>query len=98
MATRMDGLGDVETIAAYVNEMSESLMESELTETRAFVRSFVKKIGVVPGKAIIRYTIPMPKDSSMRGRSGSPCHQPSKPWVECWSYVESVYLSPALSP
>ena len=59
LAVRMRGLGDEETIAAYVKEMSDFLMESELTETRAFIRSFVKEIGVVPGKATIRYTIPI---------------------------------------
>ena len=59
LAVRMRGLGAEETIAAYVKEMSDFLMESELTETRAFIRSFVKEIGVVPGKATIRYTIPI---------------------------------------
>ena len=49
-------------------EMSDFLMGSELTETRAFIRSFVKEIGVVPDKATIRYTIPMPKDSPIKGR------------------------------
>ena len=68
LAVQMQGLGDEETIAAYVKEMSDFLMESELTETRAFIRSFVKEIGVVPGKATIRYTIPMPKDSPIKGR------------------------------
>ena len=68
LAVRMQGFGDAETIAAYVREMSDFLMESELTETRAFIRSFVKEIGVVPGKAVIRYTIPMPKDSPISGR------------------------------
>ena len=68
LAVRMQGLGDEETIAAYVKEMSDFLMESELTETRAFIRSFVKEIGVVPGKATIRYTIPMPTDSPIKGR------------------------------
>ena len=68
LAVRMQGLGDEETIAAYVKEMSDFLMESELTETRAFIRSFVKEIGVVPGKATIRYTIPMPKASPIKGR------------------------------
>ena len=59
LSVRMRGLGDEDAIAGYVKEMSEFLMESKLTETRAFIRSFVKEIGVVPGKATIRYTIPI---------------------------------------
>lgn len=68
LAVRMQGLGDEETIAAYVSEMSDFLMESEITETRAFIKSFVKEIRVVPGNAVIRYTIPMPQDSPISGR------------------------------
>ena len=43
--------------------MSEFLATSELTESKAFIRSFVKEIAVAPGAATIRYTIPMPEDS-----------------------------------
>ena len=35
----------------------------ELTETRAFVHSFVKEVEVKPGKAAIVYSIPTPEDS-----------------------------------
>ena len=69
LAVRMQGLGDEETIAAYVKEMSDFLMESELTETRAFIRSFVKEIVVMPGDALMRYTVPMPDDSLIPGRA-----------------------------
>ena len=68
LSMRMVGWGGEETIAAYVREMSDFLMESELTETRAFIKSFVKEIGVVPSKAVIRYSIPMPPDSPIKGR------------------------------
>ena len=68
LAVRMRGLGDDDAIAGHVKEMREFLMESRLTETRAFIRSFVKEIAVVPGKATIRYTIPMPEDSPIKGR------------------------------
>ena len=56
-------LEDVETITAFAEDMSEFLKTSELTETRAFVHSFVKEIEVKPGKAAIVYSIPTPEDS-----------------------------------
>ena len=58
---------DVERVAAYAREMSEFLMESELTETKAFIRSFVKQVAVVPGRATIHYTIPTPEDNGIGG-------------------------------
>ena len=35
------------------------LNESELTERRAFIESFVKEIVVMPDNAVVRYTIPI---------------------------------------
>ena len=52
-----------EYLAAFAADMSELLTTSELTEAKAFVRSFVKSIVVSPGRATINYTIPMPDDS-----------------------------------
>ena len=57
------------TIAAYAQDMSEFLKESELTERRAFIETFVKEIVVMPGDALLRYTIPMPDDSPIPGRN-----------------------------
>ena len=45
----------------------EFLSASELTDTRAFVQSFVKKVEVRAGKGTIVYTIPTPDDSPMWG-------------------------------
>ena len=67
LAERRVMLGKVETIAAYVRDMSDFLMTSELTETKPFVRSLVKEIAVRPRKATIHCTIPTPDDSLMRG-------------------------------
>ena len=64
---RRQFLNSADTIAAFAEDMSEFLKTSELTETRAFVHSFVKKIEVKPGKATIVYSIPTPDDSPMRG-------------------------------
>ena len=55
------------SIATFAEEMSDFLKTSELTETRAFVHSFVKEIEVKPGRAAIVYSIPTPDDSPMGG-------------------------------
>ena len=59
---------NVETITAFAKDMSDFLMESDLTESKAFIRSFVKEVAVAPGTATIHYTIPMPQDSPMPGQ------------------------------
>ena len=69
LAERREVLDDVETITAYARDMSEFLKESELTERRAFIETFVKEIVVIPGNALLRYTIPMPDDSPIPGRN-----------------------------
>ena len=46
--------------------MSEILKTSELTQTRAFVHSFVKEIEVRPGKAAIVYSTPHAEGLSHR--------------------------------
>ena len=60
-------LDKVETIIAFAKDMGEFLKTSELTESRAFIRSFVKEIEVRPGKATIHYAIPTPEDNSIGG-------------------------------
>ena len=63
LAERRKLLERADTIAVFAADMSEYLRTSELTETRSFIRSFVKEIQIRPGKASIVYTIPMPEDS-----------------------------------
>ncbi len=55
-------------MTAYAQDLRVFLNESELTERRAFIESFVKEIVVVPDNAVVRYTIPMPDDSPIPGR------------------------------
>ena len=57
------------TIAAYAKDMRDFLKESELTERRAFIQFFVKEIVVMPGDALLRYTVPIPDDSLIPGRA-----------------------------
>ena len=64
---RRQFLDSADTIAAFAAEMSDFLKTSELTETKAFVSSFVKEIQVKPGRAAIVYSIPTPEDSPIGG-------------------------------
>ena len=59
LSQRRTVLDDVETIAAYAQDMKQFLNESELAERRAFIETFVKEIVVMPGDALLRYTIPI---------------------------------------
>ena len=67
LSDRRQFLDSADTIAAFAAEMSEFLKSSELTETRAFVNSFVKEVVVKPGKADVIYTLPTPEDSPIGG-------------------------------
>ena len=67
LSDRRQFLDSADTIAAFAAEMSDFLKTSELTETKAFVRSFVKEIVVKPGRAAIVYSIPTPDDSPAGG-------------------------------
>ena len=69
LAQRRKVLDDVNAIAAYAKEMKDFLEESELTERKAFIETFVKEILVVPGDALLRYTVPMPDDSMVPGKA-----------------------------
>ena len=67
LSERRAVLDNVDTIASYAQDMSEFLMTSEITESRAFIKSFVKEIVVKPGKATVYYTLPTPPDSPIGG-------------------------------
>ena len=69
LSERRAHLDDVKTISAYAKDMRDFLKDSELTERRAFIESFVKEIVVMPGDALMRYTVPMPDDSLIPGRA-----------------------------
>ncbi len=67
LSRRRVTLDRMETITAFASDMSEYLKTSELTESRAFIKSFVREIEVRPGRATIHYTIPTPEDSPIGG-------------------------------
>ena len=89
LSQRRAVLDDVNTIAAYAQDMSEFLKESELTERRAFIETFVKEIVVMPGDALLRYTVPMPDDSFLAGRATE------KVAALDASVLSTVHVSPA---
>ena len=68
LAQRRKVLDDVNAVNSYAREMKDFLEESELTERRAFIATFVKEILVVPGDALMRYTVPTPNDSLAPGK------------------------------
>ena len=86
LAERREVLDDVETIAAYARDMRDFLVESELTERRAFIESFVKEIVVTPDDALLRYTIPMPEDSPIvrKGRRRGGPERPGSVYSNAW--------------
>ena len=69
LTQRRSVLDDVNTIEAYAKDMRDFLKQSELTERKAFIQSFVKEIIVMPGDALLRYTVPMPSDSLIPGKA-----------------------------
>ncbi len=71
LSQRRELLDSADVIAAFARDMSEFLKSSELTETKAFVRSFVKEVLVRPGGATIIYTIPTPEDSPIGGKDAA---------------------------
>ena len=54
---------DVATITATALDMTEYPEKSELPERKAFVKTFIRDIVVMPGKATIHYKVPIVKDS-----------------------------------
>ena len=69
LAQRLKVLDDVNAITAYAKEMRDFLDESEPTERRPFIKSFVKEIVVMPGDGLLRYTIPTSDDSRIPGKN-----------------------------
>ena len=77
LSDRRSVLGDVERIAAFAEDLGEFLKNSELTERRAFISSFVEEIVVDRGQATIRYTLPMPQDAPTAGMDAENVSIPS---------------------
>jgi site-specific DNA recombinase len=53
---------DEALVRAYAEDLQALLEEADLTERKAFLRSFVKRIEIDKGQVIVNYTLPLPPD------------------------------------
>lgn len=51
---------DADTVKSYAEDLKNLLEEAEIAESRAFLRSFIKRIVINGGNATIYYNLPMP--------------------------------------
>jgi hypothetical protein len=52
----------VALVQSYAQDLKSFLGDSDFAESKAFLRSFIKKIVISGEKAIIYYNLPMPPD------------------------------------
>ena len=81
LSQRKSVKNDLEAIVARAQDMGEFLNESELSERKALAEALVREIVVMPGKAVVRYTVPMAGDSHTPGADSEevPLDGPAKP-------------------
>jgi hypothetical protein len=53
---------EMEAVKAYAEDLRSLLEEADFTQSKTFLRSFVKKITINRDKAKIQYRLPMPTD------------------------------------
>ena len=72
---------DIDAVRSYVEDLRNLLDESEVSQRKAFLRSFVKKIVVDKEKVRLYYNIPVPPDGKkMETVEVLPIDTPSGPW------------------
>ena len=71
LAERRVLLDKVEVVAAFAADMAEFRRTSDIIESKAFLRTFIRRIEVEAGRALINYTIPMPEDSPIGRRDAA---------------------------
>ncbi len=53
---------DAEAIKSYARDLKSLLEEADIAESKAFLRSFVKRIEIDKSQAVVHYNLPMPPD------------------------------------
>lgn len=61
---------DTELVRSYAQDLRSLLEEADFTQSKAFLRSFVKRIVIDGRKALIHYHLPMPPDGKKRQTVG----------------------------
>ena len=59
---------DAALVKSYADDLRSLLEESELTECKAFLRSFIERIDVDGSEATIRYRLPLPQGGKTHDR------------------------------
>jgi site-specific DNA recombinase len=70
LSQRKIELANPEIVKAYVEDLRQLIESSELSERKAFIKSFVKEIKVIGNEGRIRYTFPIPPDNHEEERLG----------------------------
>ena len=52
---------DAPTVKSYAEDLKNLLEEAEITESKAFLRSFIKRVEINKSEAVIHYSLPMPQ-------------------------------------
>ncbi len=63
-------LADMEMVTRYVEDLRGLLSKGSLSEQKAFICSFVKEVRVTGKEVLIIYTMPLPSDGAIHGKSG----------------------------
>jgi site-specific DNA recombinase len=55
---------DTEVVKLYASKLKELFEESDIVESKAFLRSFIKRIDIINDKAVIKYNLPLPNEET----------------------------------
>ena len=70
LSDRRVELTDMETVTRCVEDLRGLLEESELSERKAFIRSFVREVNVTGDEVLLTYAMPFPPEKISEERTG----------------------------
>ena len=57
---------DINIAKSYIRDLKNLLEESEITERKAFLRSFIKRIDINTDEATVHYHLPLPNNENRK--------------------------------